>query len=171
VILIVDDMEDGAVALCKLLTRAGYPCANVTSGREALAAIRAHPPEQPLLVILDEMMPEMTGIDVLRKLRDDPATSATKVLFLSAGFDVGKREEALALGAVAWLLKGSGYSGDFNTLLQRIGDWYEKAGGVKNTLHRENISGGENISRGKNISRSENTSEIQREYRNLPGDV
>ncbi len=80
---------------------------------------------------MDEMMPEMTGVEVLRKLRDDPATSSTKVLFLSAGFDVGKREEALALGAVAWLLKGSGYSGDFSTLIKRIGDWYEKAGGVK----------------------------------------
>ncbi len=87
---------------------------------------------------MDEMMPEMTGIEVLRKIRDDPATSGTKILFLSAGFDVGKREEALALGAVAWLLKGSGYSGDFSTHDRRIGDWYEKAGGVRSFPQKRN---------------------------------
>lgn len=128
-ILVVDDYEDIGIALCKLLARAGYPCQHVTGGHEAIAAIRSHPREQPLLVVLDEMMPHMSGIEVLRALRDDPATSGTAVLFYSAGFDLAKRDEAMALGAVAWLLKG-GAGMDFEATLKTIEDWYKRVGGV-----------------------------------------
>jgi CheY-like chemotaxis protein len=129
-ILIVDDYEDIGTALCKLLTRAGYNCQVTTTGRDALAIIRSHPPEQPLLVVLDEMMPHMCGIEVLRALREDPATASTAVIFYSAGFDLAKREEAMALGAVAWLLKGSGWSSDFDITLKTITDWYKRVGGA-----------------------------------------
>lgn len=130
-ILIVDDFRDGAEALCRLLTLQGYPCRWVDGGPEALAAIRAHPREQPLLVVLDEMMPEMAGTDVLRALRSDPATAATPVIMLSAGFDVAKREQAISLGAVAWLMKGGGRAGDVTGMLRTISEWYERVGGIK----------------------------------------
>src|SRR5687767_7217416 len=105
-ILIVDDYADGAEALCRLLTAHGYRCAGANGGREAIALIRAAPPEDPLLVILDEMMPELNGIEVLRLLRDDPQTAHVPVILYSAGLNVGKREEAMALGARDWMLKG-----------------------------------------------------------------
>src|SRR5258707_11854617 len=98
-ILIVDDFQDGAEVLCRLLMKTGYPCQWCASGREALALIRAHSREMPLLVVLDEMMPDMSGTEVLQALRDDPATAHTPVIVFSAGFDVAKRESALALGA------------------------------------------------------------------------
>lgn len=127
VILIVDDVPDGADALCRLLARAGYPCENCTTGREAMARIRSHPPEQPLLVVMDYMMPEMSGIEVLRAIRQDPRIAHAPVLFLTAGFDVAVRDEAMMLGAVAWLLKGT----DIASILTTIERWYEKSGGVK----------------------------------------
>jgi CheY-like chemotaxis protein len=127
-ILLVDDFADGAKAFCGLLRLEGYPCDWVGSGAEALAAIRAHPPEQPLLVVLDEMMPEMNGVELLRQLRADPRTIATPVIFLSAGFDLAKRDEAIVLGALAWLLKGGT---DVRAVLREVGTWYERIGGVK----------------------------------------
>jgi CheY-like chemotaxis protein len=130
VILIVDDFEDGARAFCLLLGRAGYPCDWVPNGPEALARIRAHPPEQPLLVVLDEMMPGMSGIEVLRAIRGDPAIAHTTVVFHSAGFDLQRRDEAMTLGAAAWLLKGGAGSGGVEENLKSITDWYTRAGGV-----------------------------------------
>ena len=133
-ILIVDDFRDGAEAMCRLITRAGYPCKWIGSGPEALAAIRAHPAEQPLLVILDEMMPQMTGVEVLRAIRDDPKIAATAVIFHSAGFDVAKRDEAMTLGALAWLLKGGTATMEVERIIKEIGQWYERLGGVKNEI-------------------------------------
>jgi CheY-like chemotaxis protein len=132
VILIVDDFEDGAQALCLLLGREGYPCKWVPSGPEALALVRGHPPEEPLLVILDEMMPGMSGVEVLRAIRAEPAIARTAVMFHSAGFDLQRRDEAMTLGAVAWLLKGG-----VEENLKSISQWYARVGGVKATGNAE----------------------------------
>lgn len=126
-ILIVDDFEDGAAAVCRLLSARGYPCAWVPSGPEALARIRAHPPEQPLLVVLDVMMPEMSGMEVLRAIRGEAKIAHTTVIMFTAGFDIAKRDEALTLGAVAWLMKGTA---DVVSVIKSIGEWYERIGGV-----------------------------------------
>lgn len=127
-ILIVDDYRDSAEALCSLLTVQGYHCQWAGSGHEALALIRNHPPEQPLLVVLDEMMPEMSGVEVLKTIRSDPKISQTTVIIYSAGFDVEKRDEALTLGASAWLLKGA--AGNIDASINSITHWYTKVGGV-----------------------------------------
>src|SRR5687768_12082416 len=105
-ILIVDDYRDGAEALCGLLAHAGFPCQWVGSGADALAAIRMHPPEQPLLVVLDEMMPEMSGVEVLQEIRRDPKISHTPVIIFTAAYDAARRDEAITLGVLAWVLKG-----------------------------------------------------------------
>jgi len=125
-ILIVDDHRDVGEVLCKVLHKLGYPCQLTCSGPDALAAIRSHPNEQPLLVVMDEMMPNMSGIEVLRAIREDPKISGTPVIFYSAGFDIAKRDEAMTLGAAAWLLKG----GDYQKTLETITSWYERIGGV-----------------------------------------
>jgi len=127
VILIVDDYQDGAEALCRLLSRAGYRCQWIGSAREVLAFIRAYPPEQPLLVVMDDMMPEMTGVELLAAIRQDPKISGTTVLMYSAGFDVEHRDKAMALGAAAWILKGGAV---VNEVVKQIAHWYEKVGGI-----------------------------------------
>ncbi len=127
-ILIVDDFRDGAEALCKLLRAAGYPCEWVGSGPEALALVRAHPPEQPLLLILDDMMPGMSGVEVLRSIRNDPTIAGRPVVMHSAGFDLEHRDEAMSLGALAWAMKGAG--GDVESFVNQVARWYERAGGA-----------------------------------------
>ena len=130
-ILVVDDYPDAAEALCRLLRHEGYPATTVSDGRAALATIRSHPSEMPLLVVLDQMMPGYDGIAVLRDIRSDPKIAHTPVLFHTAGFDVEKREEAMTLGAVAWLYKGGAASLSIPETIKSIGHWYEKVGGAK----------------------------------------
>jgi CheY-like chemotaxis protein len=134
VILIVDDYPDAADALRRLLRHEGYSSTVAPDGRSALAAIRSHPPEMPLLVVLDEMMPGFDGISVLREIRSDPKIAHTPVLFFTAGFDVAKREEAMTLGAVAWLYKGGSSALSIPDTVRTIGNWYEKSGGVRNQV-------------------------------------
>jgi len=134
-ILVVDDYPDSAQVLFLLLRKHGYPAQVVNSGPEALAAIRAHPREQPLLVILDDMMPEMTGMETLRAIRADASIASTPVMFYTAGFDIAKRDEAMALGARAWLFKGR----DMPTLVQEVSHLYEAVGGAK-TIGPDHVS-------------------------------
>ena len=129
-ILVVDDFRDGAEILCSLLTKRGAAATWASSGHEALAMIRAHPREQPLLVVLDAMMPQMDGIEVLKQIRSDPRISTTAVIMYSAGFDVAMRDEALTLGAVAWLLKGVAEGSSVDVLIATILKWYSSTGGV-----------------------------------------
>jgi CheY-like chemotaxis protein len=126
-ILIVEDFADTARALCGLLTHKGYPCHWVTNGQEAIAFIRQHSQENPLLVVLDEMMPGMSGMDVLRALREDQKTAHTNVIVYTAGYDSAKRDTAVTLGVAAYLLKG----GDVEGTLKTICEWYERIGGVR----------------------------------------
>lgn len=107
-ILVVDDNEDTALALKKLLRKRGYDADILFRGDEALSYIRDN---RPSLIILDQMMPGMTGLDVLRKLRADPTTRNIPVLFYSAGYDSLARTEASRLGAIDWITKG-GYEWD-----------------------------------------------------------
>lgn len=126
-ILIVDDYRDGAEALRRLFRAMGHRAETALSGPDAIDFIRAHPPHEPLLVVLDHMMPEMTGLQVLHILRRDPALSDTKVLFYSAGYDADVREEAMRLGALEWLCKGGG-GGEVQRILEVVDDWYTRIG-------------------------------------------
>src|SRR3546814_15969017 len=65
-ILLVDDVEDNRIFLHRQLTRAGFKTSRAASGIEALAGISADPPD---LVLLDWMMPHLSGLDTLRALR------------------------------------------------------------------------------------------------------
>jgi CheY-like chemotaxis protein len=123
-ILLVDDFADGREALCGLIGAWGYPCQGAGNGHEALAFIRSHPPEQPLLVVLDSMMPDMSGIEVLQQIRSDPKIAPTPVVMFSAGFNTARRDEAITLGAAAWILKGS-IEG-----IKEVCRCYERVGGV-----------------------------------------
>jgi CheY-like chemotaxis protein len=123
-ILFVDDTGDSREVVCKILRSRGYPCHAVADGPEALACIRAHPPEQPLLVVLDSMMPGMSGIDVLKAIRADSKIADTHVVMFSAGFNLAHRDEAITLRASAWLYKGTDQAFD------EICRCYERVGGV-----------------------------------------
>lgn len=79
-ILIVDDEADVLKVLNKRLTAAGYNVIQASSGREAIISAKK---EQPQLIILDILMPEMDGGDVANRLKNDPATKNIPVIFLT----------------------------------------------------------------------------------------
>jgi CheY-like chemotaxis protein len=112
-LLVVDDDEATCDAVRRLLGRMGYMVATATSGSDALAVLHDLNFD---LVILDWMMPEMDGLEVLRRLRADPGTHDVKVILYSAADDPSTEREALQLGAVDCVLK----SGGFFDLYQRI---------------------------------------------------
>ena len=127
-ILIVDDDAQVAGSLCRLFRAAGYPCHHVQSGAEGLAAIRSHPATTPLLVVLDQMMPGMTGTEMLLALRSDPAIQQTPVMFYAGEGSATQRDEAMTLGALTWLPKGGGHVPD---TFKVVTGWYERVGGVR----------------------------------------
>jgi len=95
-ILIVDDTPKNVKLLADLLTVNGYSVVTGTSGREALALVAA---EQPDLVLLDVVMPEMSGYDVCRKIRENPATQILPVVMVTVLDPAEERIKGLEAGA------------------------------------------------------------------------
>ena len=102
-ILIVDDHPDSCEPLQKLLVRSGFEAEFALSASEALDKMHETKPE---LVILDEMMPQMSGLELLDVAKHDPALKDVPVLFLSALPDTHLKYEAMQKGAVGWFVKG-----------------------------------------------------------------
>jgi DNA-binding response OmpR family regulator len=98
-ILVVDDDAKIVRLVRTYLERAGYRVVEASDGEAALAAIRV---EQPALIVLDIMLPELDGLSVLRALR---RTARTPVIVLSARGTVGDRIEGLETGADDYLAK------------------------------------------------------------------
>ena len=101
-ILVVDDEPDIVALVAYHLARAGYGVSTASSGPEALAKAVA---ELPSLVVLDLMLPGMSGFDVLERLRADPATANIAVLTLTARREEPDRVRGLTLGADDYLTK------------------------------------------------------------------
>jgi CheY-like chemotaxis protein len=82
-VLIVDDTADARDILARLLRRHGLSALTAADGPSALSVIAD---QRPDLVILDFMMPEMDGIEVLRKLRSDPRFQSATGHHVHGGF-------------------------------------------------------------------------------------
>ncbi len=107
IIAVIDDDLHINNMLCKLLAREGYEVIRAFSGGEALAVLEETTPD---LVLLDLMMPGLSGEQVLPKIRDVP------VIVMSAKVDVGSKVELLLSGAVDYVTKPF----DTKELLARI---------------------------------------------------
>ena len=84
------------------LRRLGYAVATASDGEEALQLIRS---ERPDMIILDLIMPKLQVFDVLTILKQDALTSAIPVIVLSSLTQEQDKQEALDLGAVAYLVR------------------------------------------------------------------
>jgi diguanylate cyclase (GGDEF)-like protein len=101
-ILVVDDDHDIVRFVAMNLTMEGYDVSVAHDGEEALLMIAAAKPD---LVILDVMMPRLDGVEVARRLRADPMTSALPVIMLTAkGLTVDK-VVGLTAGADDYIVK------------------------------------------------------------------
>src|SRR5882724_11036404 len=101
-ILVVDDSPENLTVLGELL-QANYRVIAANSGRRALQLAVAEP--RPDLILLDVMMPEMDGYEVLEKLADDPRSHDIPVIFVTAMSAVEEEEWGLGLGAVDYITK------------------------------------------------------------------
>ena len=95
-VLVVEDEPDIAALIAYQLTREGFRVETSGSGTEALVAIDK---EAPDLVVLDRMLPGLSGDEVIQRLRDDPETLSIPVLMLTAKREQEDRIEGLELGA------------------------------------------------------------------------
>jgi signal transduction histidine kinase len=82
-ILNVNDHDGARYTVSRILTRAGFDVAEARTGAEAIDVARQR---QPRLVVLDIRLPDMSGLDLCRRLKCDPDTSHIKVLLTSAVF-------------------------------------------------------------------------------------
>ena len=101
-ILVVDDTPDNLYLMGALLEDE-YEVVTAGSGAEALQL--AHSATPPELILLDIMMPEMDGYEVLRQLRQEPATVNIPVIFLTALTSIEEEQFGLDLGAVDYITK------------------------------------------------------------------
>jgi len=100
-ILAVDDTPENLRLLEAILGPRGYQLVTAESGTTGLAAVHR---EQPDLVLLDIVMPDLNGYDVCRRLRDDPATRFLPIVMITASGDQ-ERVQALEAGADDFIAK------------------------------------------------------------------
>jgi len=101
-VLVVDDTEDNLFLMTALLEDS-YELLTASSGEEALAMVLAQ--FSPDLILLDIMMPDMDGYEVLRRLQLNPLTASIPVIFLTALSTVEEEQLGLDLGAVDYITK------------------------------------------------------------------
>jgi two-component system alkaline phosphatase synthesis response regulator PhoP len=101
-ILIVEDDPDIAELVARYLDKAGFTAERAASGRDALQAIAARPPD---LLILDLMLPQVDGLEICRRVRASEATASLPIIMLTARAEESERIVGLELGADDYLAK------------------------------------------------------------------
>jgi len=136
-ILVVDDEPDIVEMLQSLLEIEGFTVSTATSGAQALAALAA----QPALVLLDIMMPDMDGHEVLAAIRQRPETASLPVLMVTARNDVVDIGGALDAGVNGFVVKPFETENLLRTLRAVLGrrpaDFYTNYEAVKGVTARE----------------------------------
>jgi len=101
-ILVVDDEPDIVALVVYHLAKAGYRVTSASTGPDALAMAKR---DRPALVVLDLMLPGLSGFDVLSRLREEEESANIGVLMLTARKDEPDRIRGLELGADDYLTK------------------------------------------------------------------
>ena len=101
-VMVIEDEDNIAIALDFLLTRDGHDHSRLATGAGAIEALRATHPD---LVLLDVMLPEVSGYQIVQDLRADPSLRDVRVLMMTARGSVMERRKGLALGADGFIAK------------------------------------------------------------------
>jgi CheY-like chemotaxis protein len=101
-VLVADDDHDILALVSLRLKKAGYGVVTATDGVQALKAVREHRPE---LAVVDVRMPEMDGLELIRRIRADGESAGMRVIALSAGASDANLDEGLGAGADAYMTK------------------------------------------------------------------
>ncbi len=101
-ILIVDDSNANLLMMCDMLELEGYNTFSANSGKLALAFLEDNIPD---LILLDIMMPEMSGFEVCEKIKQNKKLSEIPLMFLTAVIEIGNKLKGFELGAVDFISK------------------------------------------------------------------
>ena len=101
-ILIADDAPHIARSLSFILQKEGFSVDVANNGDEALQKIRE---ERPKVVFLDIVMPKMTGLDICKEIKADPALKDTYIIILTAKGGDMDRQECMSAGADEYMTK------------------------------------------------------------------
>jgi len=112
-ILIIDDSNTNVVLLEAILSSKGYQPSTALSVKESEELLKKNPPD---LILLDLLMPDVSGFDFLRNLRENPDLEKVPVVVVSALTDDITVEKTMSLGAVEFIKKPV----NINTLVQTV---------------------------------------------------
>lgn len=101
-VLVVDDVAANVELLKTLLTREGYGVVTASDGEEALAMVAS---AQPDLVLMDVLMPKLSGYDVCERIKQNPATRLTPVVLITALHERERKIQGINAGADDFLTK------------------------------------------------------------------
>jgi two-component system, cell cycle response regulator DivK len=101
-VLYVEDNEYNRKIVRQLLSRTSYRLREAADGEAALGMVRT---ERPDLILMDVQLPKMSGLDVTRALRDDPATANVPIIVVTSFALSGDDQRAMAAGASAYIAK------------------------------------------------------------------
>lgn len=122
-VVVADDDPHVVAILDEALTQAGYLVLRASDGQAALElAVRQHPD----VIITDVAMPRIDGIDLCRRLRQDPATAAMPIVMLTAKGEVGDKVLGLEMGADDYVVKPF----EVPEILARVKALLRRAGGA-----------------------------------------
>jgi CheY-like chemotaxis protein len=105
-VLIIEDEEDAAELFAEMMRVSGFQVFKTSSSRPAIELMTANKPD---VVILDIMMPEISGMDILRRMRNDPELSRIPVVVVSAKSMPTDIKNGMEAGAFVYLTKPVGF--------------------------------------------------------------
>jgi CheY-like chemotaxis protein len=116
IVMVVDDEQDTAEMIAEMVRLSGYQVILSLGGDPAIHRIAR---EKPDLVILDVMMPDMSGLEVLRFMRRDPRLEHIPVILVSARDHIEDIQKGMAAGATLYLTKPVAF-GDFQSAVNQV---------------------------------------------------
>jgi DNA-binding response OmpR family regulator len=101
-IMVVDDDQDTVAILARHLQREGFVPIEANSGAQCLKLVQENEVD---VILLDLMMPDMDGFQVVRELRANPVTAEIPIIMITARDDIDARAEGMRLGVSDFLAK------------------------------------------------------------------
>ena len=105
-VLIIEDEADAAELFAEMMRVSGFRVLKTSSSTPAITLIAT---EKPDIIILDIMMPEVSGLDILRQMRGDPALAGIPVVVVSAKSLPADIKNGMEAGASTYLTKPVGF--------------------------------------------------------------
>jgi CheY-like chemotaxis protein len=125
-VLVIDDVAENRAVVVNMLDRLGFEMSQACTGSEGLDKAKAIAPD---MILLDIVMPDISGLDVVRHLRELPEFEAVPIVIVSASAVAEVQAQAMAAGADAFVAKPV----DMKVLMQRTAallrlSWTDAAG-------------------------------------------